>query len=175
MVEIIPKPIKKASPWQGILLYFSIFFFIGVILATVVLFPLKNKAVKELQKIEDDIIKERTPEIISLEKEIQNYDKEIKDFKPLLDQHVLTSKILNFLESKTHPRIFFLRFNLNSKDSKVVLFGQTDSFLILGQQILILEKEPLIQNIDLSRISISKDGKIDFNLELSFDPTILKY
>jgi len=173
-IEIIPKPIEKIPVWRKILFYFSILLLVGVIISYFVLDSRKKSSEIFLQDLEERISRERTPERIALEKELLDWQIKIKDFSLLLNQHISTSKVFKFFEEKTHPRVFFSQINLNPKDSKVNLSGQTDSFLTLGQQLLIFEKEPLVENLNLAQVSISKEGKVEFGLDFSFDPKILK-
>ncbi|MFQ6049965.1 MAG: hypothetical protein ACE5J0_02940 [Candidatus Paceibacterales bacterium] len=175
MVEIIPKPIEEVPGWQKILFYFSILLLLGVIVSYFVLVFLEKKSQVTLQNLEETLAKTKAQEIISLEKEIFGHQKKIRDFSPLFEQHILTSKFFEFLEKKSHPRIFFSQVNLNSGVSKVVLSGQADSFLTLGQQLLIFEAETLIKGLSLSQVSISKEGKIEFVLDLSLSPKIFRY
>jgi hypothetical protein len=76
------------------------------------------------------------------------------------------------VEGKTHPKVFFTQFSLDSRGSKMVVSGQTESFVDLGQQILILAGEPEIKTLELSQIGINKDGKVEFSFNLSVDPKV---
>ncbi len=174
MVEIIPKPIEKAPGGQKILFYFSTLFLIGVIASYFVLSSFQKKSQGELQNLEAMIAKGRTPEMVSLEKGILYYQRKIKDFSQIIDQHIFISKFFTLLEKKTHPKVFFSKIDLNSKDLRVNLSGETDSFFDLGQQFLILDSEPLFGSPNLSKVSISKKGKIEFELNFSPDPKIFK-
>jgi len=175
MVEIIPKPIAKKPPWSKILFSFSVFLFIILIPIYFNLISLQRKLEEPLFNLEEALSKGKTPEIISLEEETLNFQRRIRDFSPVLKEHVFCSKFFEFFEKNTHPRALFSQINLNSKDSKVELLGKTDSFFTLGQQLLIFEKTPEIENLNLTQVSISREGKIEFMLEFSFDPKILKY
>lgn len=126
------------------------------------------------QDLEEKIDKGKTPEITALEKEVFNDQKKIKAFPPLLSEHVFSTKFFQFLEEKVHPKVFFSQINLNSKEVKVSLSGQTDNFLTLGQQLLIFEKEPLVESLNLSQISLSKEGKVNFVSDLKLNKEIFK-
>jgi hypothetical protein len=175
MVEIIPKPIEKIPFRRRILSNFSIIFLIGVVIVYFILVSLQKKSEIRLQDIEKALAQTKSPQVLSLEKEILSYQQKIKKFFPLLQAHVLTSKTFEFLEKNTHPKVFFSKINLNSKDSTVILFGQTDSFFTLGQQLLIFEKESLVENLNLSEVSIGKEGRAWFILNLSLNPKIFQY
>lgn len=173
-IEIIPKPIEKIPGWQKKLFYFSIFLFIAFLLVYFILTSLEKKSENILSKLEESIAKGKTPEMSSLEKEILNEQKKIRNLPPLLKSHLFPSKIFGFFERNTLPQVFFSKINLNPLNSTAKLFGQTDSFLTLGQQLAIFAKEPLIEKVDLTQVSIAKEGGIEFSLDFSFNPKIFK-
>jgi len=174
MVEIIPRPTEKEPSWRKILFYFSIFLFLAVIISYFVLNSLQNKAAVTIKNLDEELAKTKTAEFTSLEKQILNYQRKIKDFATLLSQHIFNTKFFQFLESITHPKVFFSQINLNSNELKVSLSGQADSFIVIGQQIMILEKEPLIESFSVPQMLIGKEGKIDFSLEMTLSPKVFK-
>jgi len=175
MVEIIPKPIEKVPFWQQILFYFSISLLVIVIISYFVLGAFQKKSEIYLQNLDEKISQAKTPEIIALEKEVLSWQRKIKDFAKVFDQHKLNSKFFQFLEEKTYPKVFFSKIDLNSQNLEVILSGQADSFQSLGYQIQILEKEPLIKKINLSKISIGKEGGVEFTLEINLDSKMLSW
>lgn len=175
MVDIIPKPVKEKPVWQTILSYFSVFVLAGIILGYFILISLQKKAESNLRELEEKIAKGKTPERISLEKEVIGEQKKFKDFSVLLERHISASKFFQFLEEKTHPQIFFSNVNLDSKNSKVNLSGAADNFRTLDQQLSIFEKETLFENLNLAGISFNKEGKINFTLDIVLKPGVLKY
>lgn len=174
MVQIIPKLIEKIPSWQKKLFYFSIFLFLGLLLGYFILTSLEKKSENTLSNLEETLGKGKTPEMSSLEEEILNDQKKIKDFSPLLEKHLIPSKIFEFFERNTQPQVFFSEINLNSLNSTASLSGECDSFLTLGQQLAIFEKEPLIEKVNINEVSITKTGEIDFSLDFSFNPKIFK-
>lgn len=171
-IEIIPKKIKRTLPLKEALLYLSLLIFIAVAASYFVINSFAKKAEAEKQRLENEIAK---IEVTDLEKGLQQIQKKIKDAAPLLESHVFSSKIFGLVEGKTHPKVFFTQFSLDSKTAKLTVSGQTESFVEVGQQILILAAEPAIQTLELSQIGISKDGKVEFSLNLSLDPKIFSF
>ncbi len=175
MVDIIPKPIKEKPIWQIVISYFSVFVLVGIILSYFVLISLQKKAEDNLHTLEEKIAKGKTPERISLEKEIIGEQKKIKNFSALLDQHISSSKFFQFLEEKTYSQIFFSNVNLDSKNSKVNLSGEADNLITLNQQLSIFEKEPFFEGLNLTDVSFNKEGRINFTLDIVLKPDVLKY
>lgn len=174
MVEIIPKPTAKFPPWQNILYYLSVVLLIAGILTFFTLNHFIKKTETELKALEETLTKEKTAEEIALEKTVFDYQKKIQDFFVLINQHRYSWKFFDFFQGVCHPQVWFPKFTLNLKEYRVLVSGQTDSFSILAQQLLILQEEEKILGVELPQVSIGKEGKIDFLLNLSFDPKIVK-
>ena len=175
MVNLIPRPIKKISKNQKILLYFLIFLVISLTTAYVFLISLEKQAQASLEVVEQQIFEQKTTEMGSLESTIQAYKKEVDDFTPYLNNHILITKFFDFLEENTHPNIYFSQMGLKSLSANVSLSGKADSFLTLGQQLMIFNNSPLVKSVSLSNISLSEEGSIIFSIGLSLDPILFKY
>jgi hypothetical protein len=67
--------------------------------------------------------------------------------------------------------------NFDLTKETVTLLGQTEDFQTVGQQISLFKKEELkeiVKSIQLSKVEIDKDGKIDFTLTISFNSKLFK-
>jgi len=175
MIEIIPKPAQKLPLWLNILFYFSI----GLLLATILTYFILGRSLKKsdisLKNLEETIShQEKTSEEISLEREVSDYQKKIKDFSLLFFQHRYCSKFFDFIEKNCHPKIWFSQFSLNSKQAEANLSGEAENFTVIGQQFLIFKSSPLVKNINLAQISIGRAGRVNFSLDLSLDPSVFK-
>jgi len=174
MVEIIPKKAPPLPFWLKFLFYVLVILLIGAILSFFILDYFQKKSLTQLQNLEEEISKEKTPQKLAQEEEVLAYQKKIKDFGLLLESHSLPSKFFDFLEKTTHPRVWISQISLAPGESQVSLTGRAESFTALGQQIQILKNENLLKQVDLTKISLGEKGEIEFSLNLSFDPTFLK-
>lgn len=175
MVEIIPKPVKEIPRWQKILFYSSIVFTALLILALFILGSIQRDSQYYIQSLEEKLSEGKTPQRMALEKQVLDYKAKIDNFSPYMAQHVISSNLFEFLESKTHPRVFFSEISSRPRDSKVILSGLTDSFLSLGQQVLILNEEPSVESLELKNVSLSVGGGIGFSLEILLNVEIFRY
>ncbi len=173
-MEIIPKKITQIPRWLNYLFYFSLIAFVSVIISIVIINKSLNDRQITLEELEVSLVQIKTPENISLEKEVRDYERKIKDFAPLIEEHLETSNIFNFLQKDCHPKVWFQQFSLDSRQNKVNVSGKTQSFETLGQQILIFKDDKLVQDIKLEKVSLGKEGKIDFALSISLNPQIFK-
>ncbi len=163
MVEIIPKKVPPLPSWLNILFYFSLALLVFCI---VIYFFLGNSITKRqqtLSDLEESLVLGETSEKIALEKEIFKYQKKTEDFSQLIGEHLKSSKVFDFLQKNSHPRVWFSQFNLATKKRELELSGETQSFESLGQQLLILKGEDSVENVNLETVSISKGGKIGFS------------
>jgi len=175
VIEIIPKKEAKVPSWQSYLLYFIIVLLFCSILGYFALDYLVKKSEQKLQQTEGAIGRAKSPERKTLEDELKSLSAKIDDFTPLLLNHQKSSNFFNFLEENTHPKVFFTKLNLDAKGNLAELSGQTDDFLTLGQQLLIFQKSEFIQNLRLSKVGISKEGKVEFTFNFSLNPKLFVF
>ena len=175
VIEIIPKKLAKVSAWQNYLLYFIIVLLLSSILGYFGLRYLIKNSDQKLQDLTAEVEKAKSPERKALEDRLNSLSAKIDDFSPLLLNHQKSSNFFNFLEENTHPKVFFTKLNLDTKGNLIELSGQTDDFLTLGQQLLIFQKSEFVQNLKLSKVGISKEGKVEFTFNFSLDPKLFTF
>jgi hypothetical protein len=172
-IEIISKPKTKKFTWAKILLTVDIVLvlaFGGIYLY----FNISSKQTsKKIGEAQDEIIL-----LVSSNRDIEKkalfYEKKINDFSKLFSEHQETAKIFTFLEEKTHPNVWFSKFDFSADKLSVVVSGQAASFVDVGQQLLILKGEKSLKNINLSGLSLGEKKGVLFSLQLTFDPQVFK-
>jgi hypothetical protein len=175
MVDIIPKQVKETPYWQVILFYSLVFLLIILIVVYFILGYIQGNSKVYLEDLEKKLSEARSPQVASLEQEVFSEKTNIDNFSPFFKRHVLSSKFFEFIEARTHPKVYFYNLELNPKISQASLSGLTNSFLSLGQQVLILKKEPLVGNLELLDISFSEGGGIQFRLNILFSEKLFSY
>ena len=138
-------------------------------------FYLIEGAEKTKKELETTLAEEKTAEEIGLEKELSDYEKKTKDFSILINRHLFFSKTFEFIEKNTHPEVWFSQLDLSPKEGQVNLSGETESFVTLHQQVQIFKADPLLKGLNLIKIAIGKEGRIDFDLSLTLDPGLFKW
>ena len=168
-IQIIPKEAAKLPLWQNILFYVSIAILLAVILSYGIFTQLTKNSDTLLKEKEKLFEANKTPEILTLEKNIKNYRDKIDTFSVLIPNHKLGSQFFSFLERITHPNVFYQGIDLDIKNNKVTLLGQTESFRTLGQQMSVLGNEEMVTDAQLSNININKEGRIEFSVVISLN------
>jgi Tfp pilus assembly protein PilN len=171
-IEIIPRKKIGVPTWQIILFVISLFLIFGVVSIYFVLDGWQKKYQGEIQQIKDRLEKERTPEIREMENKLSSSEKKIQDFSKILSDHLFVSEVFSLLQRTCHPKLSYNQFELIPEENKLSLSGRTDDFLILGQQVLLLKEESMVKDVDLSKISITKKGKVEFTFDISLNPEI---
>jgi len=173
-MEIIPKKIIQIPKWLNYLFYISLIVLFLVIIGIFIINNSVNNFQTTLKELDGFLAQIRTPENIALESEVRSYERKIKDFAPLLEEHLETSNIFSFLQKDCHPKVWFQQFSLDSRQNKVNLSGETQNFETLGQQILIFKYDKLVGDVKLEKVSLGKEGEINFSLSISLNPQIFK-
>lgn len=172
-IEIIPKKTEAKLPAVNILFYLSLILLIIFALSYFVLGYFQKKSAKTLQDIED-IISQKETSAKALKEKIFGYQEKIEVVASLLTSHQLSRNFFTRLEDLSCPKVFFSNLDLDVGKSQASLSGQTESFEALGQQLLIFKKGEFIKDVNLTKVSIGKEGEIEFSIELSFDPQMFK-
>lgn len=173
-IEIIPKPKVKIPPWLNFLFYFSIVLLIASPFAYFTLDYFLKKTETNLQTLEETLAEQKMPQEIALENRVFDYQKKIEDFSWLINQHLYSSKFFDFFQKICHPKIWFSQISLDLKEYQLVVSGEAETFLVLGQQLQIFKQENLIKSVNLARISMGREGGVDFSFNLLLNPIIFK-
>ncbi len=173
-IEIIPKKVEAKLPVVNILSYLSLILLIISVLGYFILGYFQKNSARTLQNIEDIISQKETPEVKVLEKRVFGYQKKIEIVSSLLTSHKVSRNFFSFLESFSYPKIFFSKLDLNVGKLQASVSGQTETFESLGQQLLIFRRGEFVKDVNLTEVSIGKEGEVKFTIELSFNPQLFK-
>ena len=174
MVEIIPKPPEKPPIWLSILFYISIGLFVGSVLSFFLLNYLQGVAKDALSDMETALQVSKTPEEQTVENKVLQTQKKINDFVLILGSHQKNSDFFSFFEGKIHPQVKINSFDLK-KPSSLSLSGETENFVVLGQQLSIFQNTPQILKTNLSSLSLGTEGGVDFTFQLELSPKLFQF
>ncbi|MDD2696806.1 MAG: hypothetical protein PHE52_01450 [Candidatus Pacebacteria bacterium] len=174
MVELIPKETPRLPNWLNTLFYVSLALLLLSITGYFILDNSIKASQKNLDSLRETLVKNKTAEKVALEREIIKYDRKIDNLSLLLSQHLAPSGIFELLQDSCLPQVHYSQFNLDAKQASLLLSGITQSFETLGQQFLVLQGSDWVNDVKLDRISISKEGKVTFDLSLSLNPNVLR-
>lgn len=171
-IEITPKIKIEIPTWVTVLLVFCTI----VLVSLLVSYFYFQKRIEDINKalVETPDEKILHQKINARKQELLLYKEKIDGLSELLSGHQNVANVFELLERRCLPNVWFSDFEFVSKTGKLTITGQADSFIAVGQQILMLKKEPFLKNLKLSEISLSEAGKVNFALLLTFDSRIFK-
>ena len=170
--ELIPKEKIKTSSIVNTLFLLSLILLI-ILGGSYVFLRFKNSSVQaDIRDAEDQIIRIKKERDNSTERYVFNAQKKIKDFSEILKKHKITSNFFAFIDKASYEKVKFLELNLNTETKNVSLKGETENFDTLGKQIFNLKKSDFVKGLDLSNISLNKEGKVNFTINFSLDSKI---
>jgi uncharacterized membrane protein YciS (DUF1049 family) len=172
--ELIPKEKLKTPSLVNSLFYLSL---ILLIILGACYFGLRFKISSlksQIDETKDKVAKIKTEGDKETEKQVLGYEKKIKDFSELFNEHKVISSFLEFLEDSTHQKVSFSELSLKTETAEAILGGETEDFKTLGEQILYLKGKELVKGLNLSNIALGKEGEIIFTINLSLDPKVFK-
>jgi len=172
-IEVTPKK-KKRIKWINYALYLSVALLIISVIGYSFLYYSFHNSQRELSELETTIQENQTTEMNLLEKDIKNSEKKIGYFSELIDNHLLPIGLFNLLEASIHAKVTFSDLRLSAENNKTTIQGTTESFRTLGEQVLVLELEPKIKNVELSKLSMGEGGNIEFEMILTLAPEVIR-
>ena len=169
MVDIIPKKQKKASPWDKIT-YGAGALLAAIVLSYGILFYFSAKASVGLGDLNGRIAGVGTADDRIAEKAVLGHKRKIEDFADLLSGRITSAWFFGNFEKNIHPNVWFLSFDLNIPKMELTVSGQTANFQTLDQQLAIFKKDENVSQVNLSNLSVGKNGEAEFSINLSLKP-----
>jgi len=165
---------KQSKNIQIVVIIFYILLFILLIAAVsyAFLFFYSKKLEKEKTEVENKLIK--TSEELRLEKYLGDLESKAKDFKILLNQHRFNSNIFYYLEHSTLEGVTYSNFSLDVEKNSLTLLGLANDLEILDKQLQFLTKQDFVKGLNLKKIAINKDKKVEFEIQLTLDSSNFK-
>lgn len=176
--QTLTKPVyQKRGP--GFLLLFSIFLFVvslGILFGA---YFYKKSLDEKVKRLTDDLKKAQEVLDQNFLTEIKKLDEQIENAKVLLNQHALITPLFDLFENSTLKSIKFnnLSFHLpasTKSETSATLAGVAKSFSSLALQIEELQKNEAIRSVSASGLSLSEDGKVNFAMQINFNPSYFR-
>ncbi len=174
MVDLIPKRARKSLPFQNVFYYVALAILILAGGAYALLIYLESQASINLQDLEGEISRVGTSDERQMERNVFSTRKKINDFAAVIEAHQRPSQLFPFLESVIHPQVWMFDFELTMETNFLKMNGQTLNFQTLGEQMDVLRAQDMIEEIQLSDLSVGEGGQAEFSIGLMLNPEIFK-
>lgn len=173
MPQLIPKEKPKPSPALNFLLYCAVFCLV-VVLVLYFWFSSRTGAVRaEIEVVKEQQTTLKTKEIRRTEKEVVETSQRINDFSQIFKEHKLSSQFFSFLEGIVHPKVQVLTLSLMPNSLTMNISGNAQTIRAVGEQLLVLQANQLLEEITLSGPSLEEEGGVSFGLRLLLKPGVL--
>jgi hypothetical protein len=174
-IELTPKkPKEKPFTFFDFFFYFS-FILVLITLAIFGIFFLVEKNLKRnLEEVKKEIIAKETSERKEKEAKVLLIQKQINDFFFLFDSQRFNSRFFDSFQKVVHPKVHFSKIDLRIGEDIVSLSGATENPITLAQQIMAFKQADFLREINLKKVSLSKEGKYDFEIEIFLKPEKFK-
>jgi hypothetical protein len=167
---------KKSFPYERIFFYFSVIVLLGVAGSFFYFSYSSQKMEEEVVVLEEDLAKQKTPQQAILEQEVLSNQRRMQDFPVMLSAHRVGSEFFRKLESLMHPNIVLSEVKASPVVGDATIAGTADNFESLAQQLAIFsEAEGFANSIDLSKMILNSEGRVDFAFSISLEPQLLSF
>lgn len=174
MVEIIPRREERNPQIVNVLFIASLLLAVAAAGGFFILKSLQERQRVSIQNMEQQLLAEPSLEQKQLEKEVLGFKQKLDDFKALADGRRTPLPVFSFLETSVHPAAVFTGLTVNLEKNKILLAGETDTFGHLDEQILLLRRKSEVQDLQLEKIKLGEQGRVEFSVSIVFPAEFTK-
>ena len=166
-IEIIPKKQQTLNSFKEKIYYFSVGFFIIVILLIFAFIFFKCRFSKGIIDIENFIEEQKTEEILTLEKRLQGYNTKVANVPSVINNRKSLIFFLDHLEKLTHPLVYFTNIELDVDSGIISGSGFAKNMVAFDQQLNIFKKSNAVFASDDSKFTIQEDKTVEFSVTVT--------
>jgi len=168
MVDIIPKSPQSSPLFQKVLFVVSLGVFAVALGGLVALLFLESRAQSSLEEAQVLLRAEKTKEQAQLEQDVFASRTRLQDFATLVQFRKDVLPAFSFLETVVHPDVTFLAMHVDAESQSLRLHGKAASFLVLGEQVVVLQAREEPSGLSLTSLQLGEDGGVEFQMEIQF-------
>lgn len=180
-INLIPKEYKKREKRVSVVFSKTLGGIMFLLVLSLLLYGgllwYGNKFSKELNSIRKEIALLEQKRNLEMEEAIVDLDKNLGVLKELFQSHLYWSKIFNKIEEVTVPSVYFsdakLKFSEEDKKVNVDFSGNALTYTVLARQIVSFQEGSQVEKVEVSDISLNKEGGVNFVLGVVFSQDIL--
>lgn len=174
-VSLMPKKEEKKIPFEDIAVALVSGIFGLVMISSLGLFIYKNALNDNLEKLNASLQEIEASRDLETEAKFRTLKNKIENLKPIIAGHVYSSKLLTFLENKTHLQTQFSGLSVNVEANAISAQIKTPDFEIMSSQLAIWEGSSEIRSMGLSAMALQQDGGVGLSATIYFDPRIINF
>lgn len=163
------KKIEFHTPGQNKLLILSFLALIVTGGAYAGLLSYRTSLFNEAQAIDQQLASVEQQRDKAAEERLLSLQKQLAVVGPLLSDHIAWSDALIRIQNLLEPKIQFISFHADVLKQSISIKAQADNYSTIAKQVAALYREPAITDIVLNRITSVSTGRVEFDMELSFN------
>lgn len=176
VIEQLSRAPARTPGWSSRVLLFSVTFCVlsgGIYLGIQFGYrPFIEGQIKELDRQIDEFTRTVSP---TQQEELVSFYSQVDNLNRLLAQQAQASNLFPWLEANTNTQVQLDSLSLNALKREVVLGGQANDMVYLGQQINRFESLPEVINVQLSQLTLNQQtGKWNFSLTVALREDFFK-
>ncbi|MBI4085653.1 MAG: hypothetical protein HY433_00165 [Candidatus Liptonbacteria bacterium] len=155
--------------WSGQLLMFAAtIFFISVGVYLGLMFGYKPYLNSKISGL-DAQIQKFTQEIpLSDQEQLISFYSQLSNLGGILQKHVISSALFDWLEKNTSANIYYTRFNFSPGTNQLALTGAAKTTNDFIQQLQAFQNESAVERINVNSLNVSSNGTWQFDFVLFF-------
>lgn len=179
--SFIPKQSLVATRGRGglgIFLFLSILMFVMSILAAGGAYLYEQFVTRRIAGLDEQLKLAEGAFNTATIQDLARTDSRLIEAEKLLERHVAPSSAFSFISTITLEKVQFnsMAFNLMQDGSATIAMGGTaDSFSTVALQSDKFGQSKLLKDVIFSGITVGDDGKVDFSVNATIDPSVISY
>jgi hypothetical protein len=173
-IEQLSRDPLRTPGWSGRLLMFSVtLLFISIAGYAGLTFgyePYLTNRIQEAKSEMDQLSRKASAEEQS---KVLSFYSQLVNVKNLIDGHTYPTLLFKWIETATHPNVYFVKFDFNAKNRTVSLLGTAKNVRDVTEQIEIFEKRPEVAQVSFSNVSVLGTGGWQFDASVVLKEGIL--
>jgi hypothetical protein len=171
-IQLLPETRKKINyraPGQNRYLFFSLGFVALIFAIYMGLKYYSDQQMAILNDIDNKLVANEEARSKTDEAKLMEVKASLDRVTPLLTGHILLSQGLTHMQSLINPKVQFSNLSVNVSKKEYAFKGKADSFAVVAKQLAAFYADKTITNVNVSRMTVSPDGIIDFGMTLNFN------
>lgn len=172
-LQLLPETRRKIEvsvPGQNRSLVFA-FIFVGIIVALYVgLSFYKSSLADSIAALDIKLTELETSRDKKSEQDLLALNKQLSVVGALLANHLFWSDAFGKIQALVLPQTQFQTLNADTPGRKIIIKGLSANYTTMARQIASLYTLEAVTDLILNKVSAHPTGKVEFTMQISFDP-----
>jgi len=170
-------PISKPVKGGGLYGYAAIVIFVISVVLAVAVFGFRFYIKGTINRMSEEIADRRDTLIPNSSKEFIRLNNQIQSTQTLLNNHIVTTPLFDYLESATVKNVRFDEFSYNTSPSGVELImrGEASGYSAIALQADIFNKGGFFKDQNFSDLGLDEKGNVTFTYKTVVSPNLISY